>query len=529
MTAALSNVSKLGAWVCPESYGAVGDGATDDGPALALAVATGRDISLLPGRSYLMNSRTLTALAGQRFYGGGELKKTAIAGSGEQFISVSGVDDVVIEGITFNDARVSGSRSYGVTVINAARTRILGNTFLGMVTPVFVWRLSSYTQVVGNVMTGTDGTFGVATGGDSSGNTNGLVTDTLIAYNVIGNKVSEAIDVNWDTHRCYIVGNVCFDNNTVDGDDDIDVGGGDCRDIWLIGNTVDSPLALFGIHVKRECSEIHIWNNTIRNGLSSSADSRAIYIDSRDGYTVQKCSVIGNTVSGYARGIAVSGEAASTGCKDVLVQGNTITVAGTEATSRGIDIQAGANERIKVLDNIIDGADVSIAAGIYVTDVTVYEVRGNTIRRFGDDGIQILADASGGDVSHNHITDCDHGIVCIGPNTSLHGNHCYLNDRNGIRIEAAHVSATGNHVYDNAVVTDDSYGIVADANATYALITGNKVYDTRGGSARMNGVSFSGAADRVLFTSNIVYPVKTTAVNGSGSLTNSTTTGNITS
>jgi len=75
--------ASLGAWVVdvvtpatPELYGAQGDGTTDDSAALLSAIATGKNVSLSFGKTYLV-SKPLVLSANQSLFGNGATIKRA--------------------------------------------------------------------------------------------------------------------------------------------------------------------------------------------------------------------------------------------------------------------------------------------------------------------------------------------------------------------------------------------------------------------------------------------------------------------
>lgn len=449
---------KNGEYVSPEQFEGVGDGVALDGPAVVAALATGKHVRLNPTKRYNITGYTLAPVAGQKIFGGGELLKTGISTGGEAFIAVNGVANVKIHGIKFRDTRSSGARSYGVTVLNAVDTRIIGCEFSGYETPVFIWRLSQGTQVIGNQMNGGD--FGVAAGGDAVGNTDGPVTNTVIAHNMIRGMRGEGIDLNWDVQGCKVLFNHLLGCGAVDGEEDIDIGGGVCRDIEVIGNVLDSGgNCARNIWIKLNTQRVTISKNTLR----------------------------GATVGGILAGTA-----------------------------------GAALQHIWITDdNKIDGGGVATGRGIELNDCVHFKASRNLVWGFGGDAITALATCSDGEINENYATDCDDGIVCLAPRTRITGNHSYLNDRVGINLQAVDLTCYLNHIRDNGVGVDGSYGLVLSAGSDRTIVAMNKVLDTRTGSMRQNGIIATGPSADVLLVENIVKPVKTTAYNGMQALTNS--------
>lgn len=386
MSKALDNKTKLNSIVSVTDYGAKGDGVTNDGAAIVAALATGKNI-VVPQGTYLINGYTLTPVSGQRIYGGGTLKKTAISAGGEQFIKIENVNNVTIDGVNFLDTRSSGARSYGITTQNSSNVVIRNNEFQGYETPVFIWRLSDKISVLNNIMTGVGGSFGIATGGDASGNTNGAVTNITISGNVIANKTDEGIDINWDTQGIVVNGNTLLNNNTVSAEEDIDIGGGVCRDIIISDNLIDSGgRSKWGITVKLDTDRVQINGNVIR------------------GFTEHG---IGNPSSA-----------------------------------------AGVND-LSIVGNQIHGGGTATQSGIYARTWVGVNITGNTITGCLNDGITLSADVTGALVTGNRCVNNVDGIVCLSPQTVISGNYCGDGSGNGINVQARSCAVTGNVLVNN--------------------------------------------------------------------------------
>jgi hypothetical protein len=254
------------------------------------------------------------------------------------------------------------------------------------------------------------GDFGVGTGGDAAGNTNGVVSNTLIALNLIRDMRGEGVDINWDTQGCKILYNEILNCGTVDQEEDIDIGGGGCRDIEVIGNTLDS-----GGNCER-----NIWVKL----------------------ATERVTIKGNTL----RGATVNGIVAGTG--------------------------GSAIEDLWITDgNKIDGGGTATGRGIELNDCAVFKVSRNKVWGFADDAITALSTCGDGEIQSNDCSECQDGIVCLAPRTIIALNKCRSNTGNGINLQADHLTCGLNESHSNGgyglVVTAGSDYALINANRLY--------------------------------------------------------------
>jgi len=96
-------------FVVPEDFGAVGNGSTDDTAALQAALASGKDVMLTAGKTYLHTSELTIETANQRVIGSGVIRTSGAINSFR--ITASGVE----LGATFNSpGQTAGYAIYGV-------------------------------------------------------------------------------------------------------------------------------------------------------------------------------------------------------------------------------------------------------------------------------------------------------------------------------------------------------------------------------------------------------------------------------
>lgn len=386
----------------PVDHGAQGDGFTPDGAAVLAAFATGEDVYLPPGARFLMDADTIQPSDGQRVYGGGTLVKNAYAASlpsggpfdAPKFFHMLGKTGVRIEGIKLEYNGPADPRVYGATLEECIDCEIVNNDFLGQVTSAFVWKGSRGTVFSHNRSYG--GFFGIATGGDAvSGQSNGPVLNTTISENYFSGAWSEAVDLNWDTQRCAVINNHLNSNNVGLGEEEIDIGGGVCRDIRVIGNIVDGGgISSGGVTLKLGAKYVTIAENTLRNFKTTTGDGIMVF------YGANNISIVANDIYACYRGITV--RSAGGAPSDVLIDGNKIA----NHTEQGIRLWGESGAPLKdmhVTNNKIDGA-LTGQHGLMAAHVTNLIAFGNRARR-NQRGFSFGAGMTSGIVSSNNLKD----------------------------------------------------------------------------------------------------------------------------
>jgi hypothetical protein len=371
--------------VNPNDYGATGDGSANDGAAVALAMAAAAslgnaDLYLPPDSIFKIDGYTIEALSGQRFFGGGALRMGgrtwALPSDGSadapKLVRVLGKTGVKFEGIKFEFMGADDPRVYGVTIQQSVDCEVTGCDFNAGITSCFLWRGTSGTKFIGNRTHG--GNFGIATGGDGAGNTSGgSVSDTIIADNHFVNAISEGIDINWDTVFCTISGNHLSNNRTVH-EEEIDIGGGNTRDIIVTGNIIDGGgRAAGGVNVKSNAKYVKIANNILRNFKTDEAQGAGITF----AYGALDGDIIGNTIYSSNRGIWARYVGGSPSGLTIAL--NRIS----NFTSFGVYLQGTAGDplkNIRVIDNKIDGATTG-QDGLLADHASELHITGNRSER----------------------------------------------------------------------------------------------------------------------------------------------------
>lgn len=225
--------SMFGGFVTPESFGAKGDGTTNDTTAMnAAATAAGAwgQVFLNPAKTYRITA-SITPLTGQRWFGGGKI--TTADGYNFNAFDLVGKTDVTIEGLrgesgtlgavyTAATARFVAAKSgshrcrvirchttgfqSAVQFNNSTDCKALDNT---IVNPygwgVNVQTDADYAEVRGNRISGAVNEHGVYVAGSSGNNVAGVaVTDNWVSgCHVDGVKVSYADDCLVRSNRCF--------------------------------------------------------------------------------------------------------------------------------------------------------------------------------------------------------------------------------------------------------------------------------------------------------------------------------------
>ncbi len=227
--------SMLGAFVSPETFGAIGNGSTDDTAAMnaaALAAGDWGQIFLNPARTYRVTG-SISPRTGQRWFGGGKI--TTAAGFNFNAFDLVGKTDVTIEGLraesgTLGVAYGSATARFVSAQSGSHRCRVEGCHITGFQSAVqfnsstdckaigntivnpYGWGINiqtdaDYAEVRGNRISGAVAEHGIYVAG-SSGNT---VASVLLAGNWVSGCTIDGIQVRY-TDDCQVVGNICWTN-----------------------------------------------------------------------------------------------------------------------------------------------------------------------------------------------------------------------------------------------------------------------------------------------------------------------------
>lgn len=539
----MQEVAALG--VSVEQYGAVGDGTTDDGPALRKAITaagTNGTLRFTPGKTYLVSGR-LSPLAGQTWVGYGACLKR-----------INSVSSATATAIT------TGTSPISVTVASSTGFSV------GM--DVTVFNGSSYdpnphviTSIVGNVVSiGTNFTVAFPSGGTlvsvSSIIYGGADDVTILGLEVNGNRANNTALAKWEIFNAIRLSSArgmirdCYVHDEVSegmyvGGDGITVT--DCKVIDCGGNGIHfsaaAGLKAVGNFVK---------NCNILGTAPGHADGMIIFSNA-----TEYAHIIGNYMD---TGICGVGSIDSADNSSVVIQGNIIRNCTTYAiegilpsvlggkcvisdnliydsielsiTNTGSFSAALGPYNCIVADNFLQNTIIKIVKGVGLS------VSGNHINIAADVaryGIQI-ADVQGAIVSGNTIVGGLHGIELSGSNSarvSIAGNSLLNQYARGISVANAH-SGVAVSIDDNTVsvlssyTTNGSYyGVVLQNNT----VCRNNTLDVQTTSTQSGilcpngGVSANGA----IVTGNVVRSAGLTyAIRAAGGSQNNWIVGNYT-
>ncbi|HEY0192777.1 MAG TPA: glycosyl hydrolase family 28-related protein [Kofleriaceae bacterium] len=378
-------------------FGAIGDGQTDDRPAIQAAIAAaaaGRGEVFIPPGTYAISGTPhrhwgLDVPAGVHLRGAGAdltvLQQAPGAGKSERMIHVSGahvsVEDLTLDGNKAKQQRPDEQRHglFATDTQGLVISRIVARDFTG--DGIYLFNGARGTRVDHVRATGSDRN-GFTLGGD--------VDDTIVfASSFDGNAAqqfdSEPGDINAVRHTvitgCYLDGRASNDYTlTVSGNPK--VRGSD----WLVfGNRIDG--SVFIVWAER----VIIAGNTGVNATTKA--SVTVYRTSSD------VEIIGNrfeqtqTRVGSLAGVLIQGTGTGSAPRHVRVLGNDLTL----RDERSFGIRAEGAIDVELVDNTLHGAGrkAAGAAGIYVRATNTKEdferavVRGNTVRNFGARGVSV--------------------------------------------------------------------------------------------------------------------------------------------
>ena len=329
------------------TYGATGDGTTDDTAAFAAAFLVGGDI-FVPAGTYLTTAITMSVAKTRLILAPGATIKQAAAQSASH-LRISATDCAVIGGrFNGNAANQTGtadfSTNFGIACIriNAAshRTRIEGVT----IDDAWAWAVygtqSTDCQVV-NCVANTPRQVGF------------YFYDSCDRAQIIGNKViasrhtgigvqGQSASAGTGSERCIIANNIVdfYDTASIVATDLTGIASHNyCYYTVIDGNTVRGPAANGGavqvlhISIGQNCDYSSMTGNTVEGILAGANDEGLELVGA------QQCTVSGNTVKNCGMGMLFGGTASTApGPRGSSITGNTF-----EACAVGVQIIDGGS------------------------------------------------------------------------------------------------------------------------------------------------------------------------------------------
>lgn len=325
--------------LAPEWAGAVGDGTTNDQPALLRAASTGYHVRLTPGRTYALGA-TLILASGTGVLAERDATLRVLAGVNNHAIRIAdGADKVTISGVVIDGNKTGNTGGNCIATGGAGATNI-------SITGCFVKDASAHgIHIAGTTVSGINVVGNYATGCASAGIT---ANDTVQQFKFDGNfcwsNGTHGVGIIGFAKHGSISGNIAWDNGVGDPTADNITGyNASNEDISVIGNVTKGGL-----------------NNGIHVGGT-------------------RISVIGNSTYGAAKhGIAVWPDSGA---------GDDITVSNNRAYGSGLcgfwllNCNDGIFSNNLARNNTEDGA--------LIDNCTDIEIVGNTLRGNGGDGIRM--------------------------------------------------------------------------------------------------------------------------------------------
>lgn len=424
------------------SYGATGDGTTDDRAAIVAAIAAvateGGTVYFPPGDYYTSSAITVSADTGITLLGAGYASsvKSNTASEGCKF-AITG-DNVTIRNLRLNGGYVSGGQAgdFGlVNITDCANTKIDGCTIVN------------------------SGHLGIRI--------RGLAVDVTIQGNTFGNHLCSV--QSFDTSNTNVPQRIMIDGNSFQAN-------------WGTGGETGA------IKLQAEPSRTGITSgHVVSNNIIKNCGQMGVEIWGH----ASDCAILGNTIEGTEWGISLDDTIRTT------VVGNTcrlFTYAGIEsATDTAYNIISG-NVCDGRLANGSRGANAGIITSnnrpqyIKISDNIVFGINGDGIKLQTTDNSEVLG---------NTVRDANNGIVLNGSsNISVKGNRLYGTFGTFIFIDCYGANLTGidiseniltGNASDNGITIYDGDGtrtitglVLANNNLTEATTSANSIFDNMG-------------------------------------------------
>jgi len=479
--------------------GAVGDGVTDDAPAIQAALTAARDAGggwvVVPPGTYLLATlplriyrhTRLTLLPGATFRRGvpGELM---INGDADQnYGGYSGHGDLLIEGGLWDMRGAEPGLSVSAMCIS------IGHALGVTIRDIEVRDVAGFHAVELNAVK------------------NAVVENCRFRGYVDpgGRSFSEAVQIDLAKASSVFGGFGPYDNTACE---DITVRGCYMGPSGTAGTTAWPRGA--GSHA----ATIGRWHKRIRVAGCTMEGSAQYAVGA---YAWQDSVITGNTIAGCGAGIHAwtnnTSDANATTNASGVQTGASQETAGTVITGNTLRSLGGYDDAITVKgfasgtmtgvtigDNVLDGSvgDGS-QGGIRLEYAEDYAVTGNTLRTPSGTGISQV-NATGGTVTGNRITGPGGSGIACAPCTDLEitGNLISQTGSHGIHVQGgADVQLTGNTVRGASRVAG-SYGIRVTSSADQIQITGNKVRRNGSGPEATYGLSVTSSCTNVVRRGN---------------------------
>lgn len=290
-------------------FGAVGDGTTDDSPAILAAINSGRPISVTDGKTYLIGTAITTSLNNVNIS-----------------LSIS---------TTIKRGFVGG----GLFTLSGDDCRIVGGTWAGEFDSnnnnsgdAFIWLLGNRNIVAGIKGSNTFRGVAISSGGadtqegkacdnkvlycvlDTCDNI-GVMTDHALRSNIVGNYITkcgaECVTIDNESHHSIVTENTMITSG-LKGSAGLIGAGNNCNYNMIFDNYLDGCQDNGGVGVNGDY-------NTIRGNTIINCSGPGAYISANETYgTPTKNNIIGNNIN-----LCTSFASVDAGCVDTTILDNT--------------------------------------------------------------------------------------------------------------------------------------------------------------------------------------------------------------
>lgn len=414
-------VAKLRETVSPEDFGAMGDGVTDDTAVIQKALDAGRNLHVTDGKTYVVQSLTVT-VPGTRVYGGGTFyAKDNVDGQVLRILA----DGVTVEGIRIdctgpkptdnqaNDAirlesvsgcivrgcSIEGAKGGGICLLNSSKNLIEGNRVSDVHdNGIFVADVGSDDNtIIGNTVDGTGSQNGIfITASSGSLPTSDFIYRNRIIGNTVRNCTDTCIEAGIHSVDTIIMG------NTAENSLNPEILLRDVVSAVVIGNVTKGGPGGSALHdgialleqtetawgYRTVIAGNHVTGRITRGGIMLQGANSVLV----EGNRIEETYASVNPTTGA--GLTGAGICLASDSSDVVIRGNV-----GKRLQNFIDTNLGgsagrAHTRMTIADN--DGFDVDAGLSLYDTDFTNSSITNNRIRSVVSRGVDARNSTGGG-------------------------------------------------------------------------------------------------------------------------------------
>lgn len=371
-----------------KTYGATGDGATNDTAAIAAAVAalpSSNAVLYFPSGTYITDAITITGKTGLSVIGDGNGVTTLKGRTGNRVLVISTTTGCTVRGIGFNGNCTTRTAGQQAVVIDASNLLFTENSIINS---------GEFAIMIGdNAAVNNVRVIGNYIGNNYADGINiRAVTDFVVADNVVNGADDDCIAIGYSVVAGYAAHGV-VSGNSVKARTDLGtnfgrgIWVGPASDILVVGNNVDT-VKQTGIYVNNDGTGVRPTRITIRANKV-----RNVAINSGHGIeatTTAYVSIEGNTVENQASGnsIEIADWQAMTIKDNTLTQASNVFARGIHA-DEGTSWAAATWTNLVISGNTIRMLGASTNSCIYLVPNGIYGMQGGCV--IGTQGQQVSA------------------------------------------------------------------------------------------------------------------------------------------